>query len=67
MLSNEEDNLDAILQITAGAGGTESCDWTSMLMRMYMMWAEKNNYNIKEINLQDGDVAGIKTVTLEIS
>jgi len=67
MLSSEEDQLDAILQITAGAGGTESCDWSSMLMRMYIMWAEKNNYKIKELNLQDGEVAGIKTVTLEIS
>ena len=67
MLSSEEDQLDAVLQITAGAGGTESCDWSSMLMRMYIMWAEKNNYKIKELNLQDGDVAGIKTVTLEIS
>ena len=67
MLSSEEDSLNAILQITAGAGGTESCDWSSMLMRMYLMWAEKNNYKVKELNLQDGDVAGIKTVTLEIS
>ena len=67
MLSTQEDSLDAILQITAGAGGTESCDWSSMLMRMYLMWAEKNNYKVKELNLQDGDVAGIKTVTLEIS
>ena len=67
MLSSEEDNLDAILQITAGAGGTESCDWSSMLMRMYLMWAEKNNFKVKELNLQDGEVAGIKTVTLEIS
>ena len=67
MLSSQEDSLDAILQITAGAGGTESCDWSSMLMRMYLMWAEKNNYKVKELNLQDGDVAGIKTVTLEIS
>ena len=67
MLSSEEDNLDAIIQITAGAGGTESCDWTSMLMRMYLMWAEKNKFKVKELNLQDGEVAGIKTVTLEIS
>ena len=67
MLSSEEDQLDAVLQITAGAGGTESCDWSAMLMRMYIMWAEKNNYKLKELNLQDGDVAGIKTVTLEIS
>jgi peptide chain release factor 2 len=66
MLSNEGDELSAILQITAGAGGTESCDWASMLMRMYRMWAEKNNYKIKELNFQQGDVAGVKTVTLEI-
>lgn len=66
MLSEEEDQLSAVLQINAGAGGTESCDWASMLMRMYIMWAEKNNYKIKELNYQDGDVAGIKTVTLEI-
>ena len=67
MLSYEEDHLDAILQITAGAGGTESCDWSAMLMRMYLMWCEKNGYKVKEIHSQDGDVAGIKTVTLEIS
>tara|TARA_B100001287_G_scaffold159493_1_gene134030 strand:+ start:4079 stop:4981 length:903 start_codon:yes stop_codon:yes gene_type:complete len=67
MLSSEEDHLDAVLQITAGAGGTESCDWSAMLMRMYLMWCEKNGYKVKEIHLQDGDVAGIKTVTLEIS
>lgn len=66
MLSEEGDNLSAILQITAGAGGTESCDWTSMLMRMYVMYAEKQNFKIKELNIQDGDVAGIKTVTLQI-
>jgi len=66
MLSDEGDNLSAVLQITAGAGGTESCDWASMLMRMYLMYAEKNNYKVRELNLQDGDVAGIKTVTLEI-
>ncbi|MFD2697055.1 peptide chain release factor 2 [Mesonia sediminis] len=66
MLSDEGDDLTAVLQITAGAGGTESCDWASMLMRMYIMWAEKHGYKIKELNLQDGDVAGIKTVTLEI-
>ena len=67
MLSSEEDHLDAILQITAGAGGTESCDWSSMLMRMYLMWCEKHGYKVKEIHSQNGDVAGIKTVTLEIS
>ncbi len=66
MLSEEGDNLSAVLQITAGAGGTESCDWASMLMRMYMMWAEKQGYKIRELNYQEGDVAGIKTVTLEI-
>ncbi len=66
MLSEEGDELPAVLQITAGAGGTESCDWASMLMRMYMMWAEKNKYKVKELNYQEGDVAGIKTVTLEI-
>lgn len=65
MLSSEEDSLNAVLQITAGAGGTESCDWASMLMRMYMMWGEKNGYKVKEINCQEGEVAGIKTVTLE--
>ncbi|MGV4414166.1 peptide chain release factor 2 [Chryseobacterium sp. T1] len=66
MLSNEGDELSAVLQITAGAGGTESCDWASMLMRMYIMWAEKQGYKIKELNFQEGDVAGVKTVTLEI-
>ena len=66
MLSDEGDELTAVLQITAGAGGTESCDWASMLMRMYIMWGEKNGYKIKELNYQEGDVAGIKTVTLEI-
>ena len=66
MLSNEGDDLSAIMQITSGAGGTESCDWSEMLMRMYIMWAEKKGYKIKELNNQSGDVAGIKTVTLEI-
>lgn len=65
MLSGEEDQLSAVLQITAGAGGTESCDWASMLMRMYMMWGQKNGYKLKELNYQEGDVAGIKTVTIE--
>lgn len=65
MLSDEGDSMSAVLQITAGAGGTESCDWASMLMRMYMMWSEKQGYKIKELNYQAGDVAGIKTVTLE--
>lgn len=66
MLSGEEDKLSGVLQITAGAGGTESCDWASMLMRMYLRWAERNGYKVREINYQAGDVAGIKTVTLEI-
>ena len=66
MLNKKEDSMSAILQITAGAGGTESCDWTEMLMRMYLMWAEKNTFKIKELNNQPGDVAGIKTVTLQI-
>ena len=66
MLSEEGDGLSAVLQITAGAGGTESCDWASMLMRMYIMYGEKQGYKIKELNLQEGDVAGIKTVTLQI-
>lgn len=65
MLSDEGDSMSAVLQITAGAGGTESCDWASMLMRMYLMWGEKNGYKIKELNFQEGDVAGVKTVTLE--
>ncbi len=67
MLSGKEDHLDAVLQITSGAGGTESCDWASMLMRMYIMWAEKSGYKVTEEDLQDGDVAGIKSVTLKIS
>lgn len=66
MLNKEGDNLSAVLQITAGAGGTESCDWASILMRMYIMWAEKHGYKITELNYQPGDVAGVKTVTLEI-
>ena len=66
MLSDEGDNLSAIIQVTAGAGGTESCDWAAMLMRMYQMWAERKGFKIRELNHQEGDVAGIKTVTLEI-
>ncbi len=65
MLSAEEDGLNAVMQITSGAGGTESCDWASMLMRMYIMYGEKNGFKVKELDLQDGDVAGIKQVTLE--
>ena len=66
MLSGEEDKLSAILQINAGAGGTESNDWASMLMRMYYRWGEQNNCTVKELDLQPGDVAGIKSVSLEI-
>ncbi|SDG23745.1 peptide chain release factor 2 [Pedobacter terrae] len=65
MLRSKEDQLSAVLQITAGAGGTESCDWAYMLMRMYMMWGEKNGYKITEQDSQEGEVAGIKSVTLQ--
>ncbi|MDM1047896.1 peptide chain release factor 2 [Sphingobacterium hotanense] len=67
MLSAEEDQLDAILQITAGAGGTESCDWAAMLMRMYIMWGEKHGCKVTQQDYQEGDVAGIKSVTLQFS
>jgi len=66
MLSEEGDALSATLQITAGAGGTESCDWSEMLFRMYTMWAEKQGFKLKTLNYQAGDAAGIKTVTVEI-
>ncbi len=66
MLNDPQDKSTAILTINPGAGGTESQDWAEMLMRMYIMWAEKNKYKVKEINYQSGDVAGIKSVTLEI-
>jgi peptide chain release factor 2 len=66
MLSAPEDQLNAVLQITAGAGGTESCDWAAMLMRMYIMWGEKNGYKVSEQDSQEGEVAGIKTVTLQL-
>ena len=66
MLSDEGDDLSAVLQITAGAGGTESCDWAAMLMRMYLMWSEKQGYKVKELNHQAGEITGIKTVTIEI-
>jgi len=65
--SQEEDQLNSILTINSGAGGTESCDWADMLMRMYIMWGEKNNYKVREIDVQKGDVAGIKSATLEFS
>ena len=66
MLSEEGDSLSAVLQITAGAGGTESCDWAEMLLRMYLMYCEDQGFKVKELNYQAGDVAGIKTVTIEI-
>lgn len=66
MLSAEEDNLNAILEINSGAGGTESQDWSSMLYRMYLMWAEKNGFKVREVDYQKGDEAGIKTATIEI-
>ena len=66
MLGQDGDAMSAVLQITAGAGGTESCDWANMVMRMYLMWAEKNGFKVKELNFQAGDVTGVKTVTLEI-
>jgi len=65
MLSDPEDQLGAILHINPGAGGTESQDWAQMLMRMYIRWGERNNYKVKEIDFQEGDVAGIKSVSLE--
>lgn len=65
MLNGEEDQLSAVLTINAGAGGTESCDWAEMLMRMYIMWGEKEGYRVGEIDRVDGEVAGIKSCTLE--
>ncbi len=65
MLSSEEDQLSAMLQINPGAGGTESNDWTGILMRMYIMWGESNGYKVREVDFQAGDVAGVKSVTLE--
>jgi len=67
MLSAEEDGLSAVLQITAGAGGTESCDWAGMLLRMYVMWGQKNGYVVKELDMQEGDVAGVKQCTIEFA
>ncbi len=66
MLSAEGDEMSAVIQITAGAGGTESCDWAQMISRMYLMWCEKRNFKTKELNCVDGDVAGIKTITIQI-
>jgi len=66
MMSEEGDSMSAVLEINAGAGGTESQDWANMLLRMYKMWADKNNFKIKLVDSNDGDVAGIKSVTIEI-
>ncbi len=66
MLRKEEDQLGAILKINSGAGGTESNDWAAMLMRMYLRWAERNNYKVRELDFQPGDEVGVKSVTIEI-
>jgi peptide chain release factor 2 len=66
MMNDEEDRLSVILTINAGAGGTESCDWVAMLLRMYVRWGERHNYKIRELNSLEGDVAGIKSVTIEL-
>ncbi len=66
MMGNEEDRFSALLNITPGAGGTESQDWAEMLMRMYLRWGERNNFATKLINRQDGDGAGIKSATIEM-
>lgn len=66
MLSGQEDHLSAVLQINAGAGGTESCDWASMLLRMYVMWAEKKGFKVQELDMNAGDVAGIKSASIQI-
>ncbi len=67
MLGGKEDKLNAILKINPGAGGTESQDWAEMLMRMYIRWGEKNGFKVKELDFQEGDVAGIKSVSLEFT
>lgn len=66
MLSNREDAFNAIMNINSGAGGTESQDWADMLLRMYLMWAEKNGYEVSVIDKQEGEEAGIKSATVEI-
>jgi peptide chain release factor 2 len=66
MLSKEEDQLSAVIEINPGAGGTESQDWADMLNRMYIMWGEKSGYRVTQIDYQSGEVAGIKSATLEI-
>lgn len=66
MMRNEEDSCNVVLTINSGAGGTESCDWADMLLRMYIRWGERNKYSIKLLDRQDGDVAGIKSATIEL-
>lgn len=66
-LNKQEDELSCIIEINAGAGGTESCDWSAMLLRMYQMWGERNGFKVSTINYQAGDVAGIKTAEIEIN
>lgn len=65
-LNQPEDDLNVVLEINAGAGGTEACDWAEMLYRMYMMWAQRKGFKFSELNRQDGDVAGLKSATIEI-
>ena len=67
MLSGEEDQLDAVVEINPGAGGTESQDWADMLLRMYIMWGEKSGYKVKQIYYQPGETAGIKSAAIEVS
>ena len=66
-LNKPEDELSCVIEINAGAGGTESCDWSAMLLRMYQMWAERSGYKVSQINYQAGEVAGIKTAEIEVS
>ena len=66
MMRDEEDRLGVILTINSGAGGTESCDWAEMLLRMYIRWGERNKYSIRILDQQEGDVAGIKSATIEL-
>lgn len=66
MMREEEDSLNVILNINSGAGGTESCDWAEMLLRMYIRWGERHNFDIKMLDRQDGDVAGIKSASIEL-
>lgn len=66
MMRDEEDSLNVVININSGAGGTESCDWAEMLLRMYTRWAERNNYSIKLLDRQEGDVVGVKSVSIEL-